>query len=67
MSASELKKWMDQAEFNFPDEKLPSLLKALDIAELVSADLVLSSGECSQRHLLELVKMLESLQRQVIT
>jgi GTP pyrophosphokinase len=58
---SQLKKWMDQTEFNFPEKKLIGLEKAVEIAESASLDLILSSGECSKNHLLKLMKVLVSL------
>jgi GTP pyrophosphokinase len=62
MSESKLQKWMDESQFNFPANKLAGLKIAVEIAESTSADLILSSGECSKNHLFKLIKTLVSLQ-----
>jgi GTP pyrophosphokinase len=62
MIQNALATWWQQQQFSFPEEKLESLECALNIAETLSADLTDKKGNTSKDHLIELVKILASLQ-----
>ncbi len=62
MSQNALTQWFDDQSFEFPKEKLESLVCALDIADGVNSDLSCKENHTSKNHLLEVIKILSNLQ-----
>ncbi len=61
MAQADLKNWWSEQAFNFPDEKLAILGRAIDIADNVSSELILNQQCQSKNHLLETIKVLTNL------
>jgi GTP pyrophosphokinase len=62
MSQNTLTQWFNDQSFDFPKEKLETLVCALDIADGVNPDLSCKENHTSKNHLLELIKVLSNLQ-----